>query len=496
MDNLEGYTREQKEQLLALLEEKDNRARYNYISSLWLDDDQAITLPGCTRSLSRSNYPKHLEFFKAGNDFTERAFIAGNRCGKTLTGLCELYWHCSGDYPSWWEGKRFTKPIVAWLCGDRGEVIRDGMQPLLVGHTEFGTGIIPKDKFEKEPVSMPGVPQGFGQYFIKHVSGGISKIIIKTYQAGQAAFESAAVDVIMLDEECPINIYVECQMRTATTGGIVYLTFTPDSGLTDTVLHFLDRPKPGEPKKFVSMVGWENVPHLAEDVKEKLLAAIPPHMRAVKTRGEPYLSAGAIYPIPVDEILVTPFAIPDYWPKAYAFDPGWNRTAALFGAYDASTDCWYLYDEYYRGQAEPEVHAGAIRAHGSWMLGVADPHGSRAGRGVSADSFLEAYEKHGLELILANPCGPGSVEIGITEVYSRLSTGRLKVFRTLQNWLYEYRIYRRDENGKPIATNNHLMDTTRYLMLNGQSIMDLPPEDVRRPKQSSYDTERNSITGY
>ena len=28
-----------------------------------------------------------------------------------------------------------------------------------------------------------------------------------------------------------------------------------------------------------------------------------------------------------------------------------------------------------------------------------------------------------------------------------MSTGRLKVFRTLQSWLAEYRLYRRDEKG-------------------------------------------------
>lgn len=497
--NLSHLSREEKEELLALLEEKENRIKYNYVSTLWPDDDKATTLPGCLRSLARSNYPKHIEFFNAGADFTERAFIAGNRCGKTLTGLSEIWYHCSGQYPSWWKGKRFNKPVVVWLCGDRGEIIRDGMQPLLLGHTETGTGIIPKDAFAKEPDAMPGVPGGKGQYHINHVSGGVSKIIIKTYQAGKNAFESAAVDVIMLDEECPMDIYVECQMRTATTGGIVYLTFTPDSGLTDTVLHFLERPKPGEPHKFVATVGWDDVPHLAEDVKAKLLATIPPHMRAVKTRGEPYLGAGAIYPIPVDEIAVKPFPIPQYWPRAYGFDPGWNKTAVVWGAMDPMTGVWYLYAEYYRGQAEPEVHAAAIKARGEWLSGVADPHGSRAGRGVSKESFLEAYEAQGLHLMLANPCGPGSVELGINDVYSKLSAERLKVFNTLQNWFYEYRIYRRDDNGKVIDTNNHLMDTTRYLMLNGESIMTTweDQDSLNNPKTTApYETGRNSITGY
>jgi hypothetical protein len=32
----------------------------------------------------------------------------------------------------------------------------------------------------------------------------------------------------------------------------------------------------------------------------------------------------------------------------------------------------------------------------------------------------------------------------------------------LQNWLSEFRIYRRDEKGKIVKQNDHLMDATRY----------------------------------
>jgi hypothetical protein len=63
-----------------------------------------------------------------------------------------------------------------------------------------------------------------------------------------------------------------------------------------------------------------------------------------------------------------------------------------------------------------------------------------------------------------------SVESGLYEVWERLSTGRLKVFSTLQNWKAEYRLYRRDENGKVIKQFDHLMDATRGLVLSGRSV--------------------------
>lgn len=482
-----SLSREDKEELISLLKEREERYKFNYIKTIFPD----------TGKLRRELYPKHIAFIEAGSEYTERVFCAGNRTGKTLTGLYELVTHATGDYSDWWKGKRFNRPVMCWLVGDRGDSIRDGMQRELIGKEGRGTGLIPLKNMVHES-ALQGTAGGIGTYQIKHKSGGISTIIVKTYQAGKNAFESAAVDVIMLDEECPMDIYVECQMRTLTTGGTVYNTFTPDSGLTDTVLHFMEKPKLGEPAKFMVMVGWDDVPHLSEDLKKKLLATIPIHMRDVKTKGVPYLGAGAIYPVPESDITITPFKTPYYWPKGYGFDPGWNKTAAAWFSYDEETDTLYLYDEYYRGQAEPEVHAAAIKGRGEWMYGVADPHGSKTGRGVSDQSFLEAYENHGLSLSLSNPSGAGSVELGINEVYSRLSTGRLKIFSNMQNWFYEYRMYRRNDRGEVVKNNNHLMDVTRYIVLNFRNIMSVFKEESEYGSRQNYynDQDRNETTGY
>jgi hypothetical protein len=141
---------------------------------------------------------------------------------------------------------------------------------------------------------------------------------------------------------------------------------------------------------------------------------------------------------------------------------GWNRTAAVWAAIDRETDTAYLYSEYYRGQAEPVVHAEAIRSRGAWIQGVIDP-AARGRTQTDGEQLLKAYVNLGLLVTVAH----NGVESGLFEVWQRLSTGRLKVFATLTNWLTEFRLYRRDERGHVVKENDHLMDATRYLAVSG-----------------------------
>ena len=150
------------------------------------------------------------------------------------------------------------------------------------------------------------------------------------------------------------------------------------------------------------------------------------------------MGAGSIYPIPLDEVLVDPFPIPQHWRRAYGLDVGWNRTAAVWGAMDSDSDTLFLYTEHYRAHAEPSIHATAIKARGAWIPGVIDP----AARGSSQRDgrrLIIEYQELGLNLTLAEK----SASAGIHAVWDRLATGRLRVFRSMRNWQAEYRIYRR-----------------------------------------------------
>jgi hypothetical protein len=205
--------------------------------------------------------------------------------------------------------------------------------------------------------------------------------------------------------------------------------------------------------KYVVQAEWADAPHLSKEAQEQLIGSYPPHERDARTRGIPQLGSGAIYPVPESDFVIDPIEMPPYWPRSYAMDVGWNRTAALWQAHDTESDTVYLYSEYYRSQAEPPVHAQAIRSRGEWMNGVIDP-AARGRAQADGKQLLALYVDLGLRLSLAD----NAVEAGLYDVWQRLSSGRIKVFRTLTNFLAEYRMYRRNEKGQVVKENDHLMD--------------------------------------
>jgi len=81
--------------------------------------------------------------------------------------------------------------------------------------------------------------------------------------------------------------------------------------------------------KYLVRCAWSDVPHLTDDAKERMRADSLPYLADARENGNPSLGAGAIYPIPRDRLVIPPMDIPDFWPRAYGMDVGWNMTAAV-----------------------------------------------------------------------------------------------------------------------------------------------------------------------
>ena len=419
--------------------------------------------------LSRAHYGKHTRFFALGATHPERVFMAGNRVGKTISGAYETACHLENQYPDWWEGTEFDGPVNWWACGVTNETTRDIVQKELLGPPgELGTGMIAKERIGR--ITMRGgIRDAVDTVMVR--CGPLdgpekwSLLQFKSYQMGRKAFEGTKKDGIWNDEEPPLDVYSEQVLRTASTTpgvppGIMLNTFTPLEGMSETVLSFLPGGKAiKSDDRIVVSCGWDDVPHIPPNEQARLLASTPPYQHEARKNGTPVLGSGAIYPVAEADYTVSPFEIPKHWPRAYGLDVGWKATAALWGAYDRDNDVLYIYHEYKRGQAEPEVHARALKAPGERLKGACDP-AARGRSQVDGRKLFNEYKKLDLNIIPAK----NTVEAGIFEVYERLTTGRIRVFSTCRGFFDEIRLYRRDDKGRIVKEHDHLMDAFRYLV--------------------------------
>jgi phage terminase large subunit-like protein len=454
---VETYAKElnpkDQEELILALEVLADDQKYNRFAHFFPDEGE----------FRRELYPKHTEFFKAGAEYMERGFIAANRIGKSEAGAYEVTCHATGNYPDWWEGHRFNRPTLIWCGGDTSTTVRDIIQKKLVGSDmlDMGSGMLPKESIIVEKCkSRRNVAEALEIIKVRHASGGESTIVLKTYEQGRATWQGTEVDFIWVDEECPNDVYSEALIRIMTTKGKIITTFTPLQGLTDLVLGFLESSQETdcEDPVHVTIVAWDDVPHLGEDEKRKILARTPPQLREARSKGTPTVGEGLVYPIDPKHVIVDDFQIPKYFKKAYGMDVGWNMTAAVWGAWDIDNDIIYIYSEHAQGLAEPIIHADAIKARGDWIKGQIDPHARDRGQ-KDGEKLYDDYVKHGLKVYPAN----NAVESGIFDIWERFTTGRLKIFASCTGLIRELSLYHRDEKGKIVKKNDHRLDSLRYL---------------------------------
>ena len=441
----------------------------------------------------RMDYRRHLECFHAGALFRERCVFGGNRVGKSTMGAYEVALHLTGEYPDWWGGRRFDRPITAWACSVTREQTRDVVQAKLVGPPEaVGSGMLRKE-YIKEMRKRPGVPDALDIVRVPHVSGGMSTLQFKSYAEGRVGFQGRKIEFVWLDEEPDQDIFGECLLRTTSTGeydpsGMVLMTMTPMKGLSEVAQHFLEEDgrmaETGD--RFATQIGWDEIPHISKEEQEDLMRGMSRHEVEARTKGYPSLGAGAVYQFNEDELVIPAFSVNEadhrelfgdkaYYRRAYGMDIGWNCTAAVFLAVDPDTGTHYVIGEYKMGQEKPPVHAAAIHAHAKNQFGAIDP--AARGRNQSdGEKLIDQYRDLNLKLRVAD----NRVEAGIHRVQMLMSTGKLRIFETCPRLLAELRKYSRDENGKIRKRDDHLLDALRYVIMTPQ--VHRVPKPFRKPK--------------
>jgi phage terminase large subunit-like protein len=289
---------------------------------------------------------------------------------------------------------------------------------------------------------------------------------------GKEKWMGESIDVIWLDEEPPPSIYSQALTRTADKGGIVYMTFTPESGMTETVAQFVNKLKDGQA---LFTATWDDAPHMTKEVRDQILQALPPHERKMREKGIPQLGSGLVFPINEEDIICDPIDIPIHWPRICGLDFGWDHpTASVWTAWDRDSDIVYIYDSYSLRQETVPVHASAIKSRGKWIPVIWPMDGRQADKG-SGKNLTEQYRQEGVNMTrehFSNPpsqgqkegTGGNSVEAGVMEILTRMQTKRLKIFKNQGKLLEELRMYHR-KDGKIVPANDDVISAMRYCVM-------------------------------
>ena len=400
-------------------------------------------------------YGKQLEFIRAGATKRERLLMAANQVGKTTVGAYETALHLTGLYPDDWEGRRFTKPVKFWAGGVSSVVTR---------HT---------NQFVDTTLAR-GAADAFDTLVVKHYTDGVpdgnSTIQFKAYEQGRKKFQSATLDGVWLDEEPPMDVYMECMARISATtsrGSIIYLTFTPLEGMSEVVMRYMS--DASEDRQVTTMT-IDDADHISPADRAKIIAGYLPHERDARTKGIPMLGSGKIFKYSEETILepaISKDQVPGHWAKLWGVDFGINHPfGAVLLLWDRDNDVVHVHHTVRVADQNPLQHWDAMKRVGA-QVPVAWPQDGAAREKGSGVGVAQIYKNHGAHMLpkhATHPDGSVSTEAGIALMQEYMATGRFKVANHLSDWIEEYRMYHR-KDGQIVKVHDDLLSATRVGMM-------------------------------
>ena len=436
-----------------------------------------------------SPYPYQEEMFGAGKFAMSRFACLANRIGKTHAGGFEMSCHLTGEYPEWWTGHKFTRPIKAWAIGITNDSTRKALQDVLLGTIDVrqeelvGTGAIPRNAILMDAIEKEGPTAKVVRVIWKDTDE-YSVLEFRSTQQGVHSLMGVAQDYIWLDEESPHNsneIFSQCSTRLATTKGIMLITATPENGLTPLIQKFYDNED-----LFIFHAGWDDCPHLDEETKKKLLATYSEWEVECRTKGIPSKGSGAIFQVNDSDIAIPEWTPPDDWRIVAGIDFGRSRDAStiVFCAKDPDSDEVRIFHEEYLDQdRSPENMARIIVNSPYPRIPIVPPND---GNSVSTDGGSETraaiMRRFGAKVIVGTFSNPPEVQNTISNVNKKhigkegglawmaymMKNGTLKVCNHLENFFREKRSYFYITKGgrtQPKDGNDHVIDAARIAVL-------------------------------
>ena len=195
---------------------------------------------------------------------------------------------------------------------------------------------------------------------------------------------------------------------------------------------------------------------------------------------------GLIYPEFSSKYLIEPVYIPEVYTRVGAIDPAiTGTTAVLQGAFDEDGNV-IIYDEYYEpNKRVSEVCENIRNDKVRWYIDPAAVS-SKIQREGSLYSLYDEYHEQGVRPHKAE----NDVEAGINRVGEYFRQGKIKIFNTCHNLIWELERYhwsqtkvsvKGEPKPSPYKKDDHLCDCLRYLIMSRTDKASLEQDPVYNP---------------
>jgi phage terminase large subunit-like protein len=429
-------------------------------------------------------YPTQLAFLAAGTAVHQRLIYGGNQSGKTICCAAEVAWHLTGDYPTWWKGKRYRKPIRAWMIGESIGVVRDTVQAQLcggLGDNEFGQGTIPLESFPKKPIMVGGGQRAIDTIFVTHMTDGkidgVSSAAFKSFDQRREKLQSESIDLVWIDERPSEEVYSELFARTSATDGHIIVSYTPigEGAAGGLTYRFLSEPSAD---RAVFRITGEEAKHISDQRREELAAGYTDAERETRLEGIPQLGTGPIFPLELLPAIVRRFKpdgpdaeIRDYARWCVGIDFGFDHPfAAVMIAWHHDTGEVFVVDSFSMVKSSAQYHVSRIHSMTQGLrLPVAYPHDGSVHDKGSGLALIGQYKGFGLNPMSKWATNHGTnhynVDPALEEMRELWYTHKLIIAPHNAELIEEFRHYHRDENFKIVKQRDDLISALRYAIM-------------------------------
>lgn len=397
-----------------------------------------------------------------------RAFIGGNRSGKTVGGAAELVMWMTGKHPF-----RPTPPPPV-RCRAVAVDFDHGVE--LIVKPEIIRWMPPSElidgsweKSYSRELKMLTLANG-------------STLEFMSYDQDVDKFAGTSRHAIWFDEEPPKAIFDENMARLIDTGGSWWLTMTPVEGMT-WVYDNVYIASQVDPHIDVFIVSMDQNIYINTSEIDAYLSGMTEDEKKARRHGQFIQLGGLIYGKVFDSKrnIIPSFygterweTVRTKWRHILAMDHGFNNpTAWLFIAID-SHGRMVVYDEYYKNREIIRYHATQVKERIRELriepaYNVGDPS-IRNTDPITGTSVQLEYQEHGLTILPGN----NDVKAGINMVARMLEDGDLMITDNCEKLIWEIQRYRwarwqskkteQDKNAKdePVKKDDHACDALRY----------------------------------